>query len=293
MSHDEHHIDPMNLTAQLQYRAAGNPPSTLPESAISNAFPGLEFDFRNIWRRLLVGIELHESDNYVVDADEEHRRLVGRRLLTIAGHDVIGDLVGPTRPGGGPTRLVSVDNPDGVTMLEWSNSLADVLAEHVGGTVECLFTAEPAPKPVGKPAVLPDPRFEVVELEVRSLFADSEATGSRLAVIAEDMVGPGDLTRGLCSPWQNDYRECACYYWAASRPDYVNVEDTGAGTSTGNHWFAIDREPREYVLDNRDDSRLVSYDDLFQDWQGRLRFVVGGDDAPEHLERQRPEGDAR
>ena len=285
-------IDPMNLTAQLHYNAAGNPPSTLPTSAISNAYPGLEFDIRNIWRRLLVGIELHESDNYVVGADQEHERLVGRRLLTVGDHDVIGDLVGPTRPGAGSAPLTSADNPDGVTMLEWSNSLADVLADHVGQTVPCLFTSEPAPKPVGKPATLPDPRFEVVRLRVRALFAESGETGGNLAVIAEEVAGPGDLTRGLCSPWQNDYRECACYYWAASRPDYVNVEDTGAGTSTGNHWFAKDREPREYVLDDRYDSRLVSYDDLFRDWQGELRFIVGGDDAPEHLDTE-PTGDGR
>ncbi|MFJ6676120.1 hypothetical protein ACIQMJ_33895 [Actinosynnema sp. NPDC091369] len=277
-------IDPMNLTAQLHYNAAGNPPSTLPESAISNAYPGLEFDIRNIWRRLLVGVELHESDNYVVGADAEHERLVGRRLLTVADHDVIGGLVGPTRPGAGSGPLTTPTNPDGVTMLEWSNSLADVLARHVGQPVPCLFTSGPAPNPVGKPARLPDPGFEVVELEVRPLFATSAETGDPLAVIAEEMAGPGDLTRGLCSPWQNDYRECACYYWAASRPDYVNVEDTAAGTTTGNHWFAKDREPRVYVLDDRYDSRLVSYDDLFQDWQGRLRFIVGGDDAPEHLD---------
>ena len=54
-------IEPRNLAAQLHYRAAGNPPSTLPESAISNCFPGLEFDFRNIWRRVFEGIEIHEA----------------------------------------------------------------------------------------------------------------------------------------------------------------------------------------------------------------------------------------
>ncbi|MBB5802131.1 hypothetical protein F4560_001899 [Saccharothrix ecbatanensis] len=277
-------IEPLNLTAQLDHRAAGNPPSTLPVSAISNAYPGLEFDIRNIWRRLLVGVELHEADNYVVDADEGYERLKGRRLLAVAGHDVIAHLVGPTRPGAPSGLLTSVDNPDGVMMLEWSNSLADVLAEHAGETVTCLFTSGPAPKPVGRPAEVPGPLVEEVQLEVRPLFAHSEAAGGPLPVIAENMAGPGDLTRGLCSPWQNDYRECACYYWAASRPDYVNVEDTALGTSTGNHWFAKDREPREYVLDDRTDSRLVSYDDLFRDWQGRLRFIVGGNDAPEHVE---------
>src|SRR5262249_9636119 len=50
-----------NLTAQraqLAYRGRGNPPMSHPMSAISNCFPGLEFDFRNIWRRIFVGIVL-------------------------------------------------------------------------------------------------------------------------------------------------------------------------------------------------------------------------------------------
>ena len=34
----------------------------------------------------------------------------------------------------------------------------------------------------------------------------------------------GRADAGLCSPWQNDYRECSCYYWASARPDFVNVE---------------------------------------------------------------------
>ena len=59
-------IDPKNLSAQLTYRAEGNPPGTLPSATISNCFPGLEFDFRNVWRRIFVGIVLHEADNLVV-----------------------------------------------------------------------------------------------------------------------------------------------------------------------------------------------------------------------------------
>ena len=50
-------IEPRNLSAQLSYRGRGNPPVSHPSSAISNCFPGLEFDFRAIWRRIFVGIE--------------------------------------------------------------------------------------------------------------------------------------------------------------------------------------------------------------------------------------------
>jgi len=100
-------------------------------------------------------------------------------------------------------------------------------------------------------------------------------------LIAEDVATPGELTQSLCSPWQNDYRECACYYWASSRPDYVNVEPTREGISKGNNWMQKDRTPetpREYILDDRQDTRLVTYDELFQKWEAMLRFEIEGKD---------------
>ena len=277
-------IDPANRTAQLHYRAAGNPPSSLPESAISNCFPGLEFDFRNIWRRMFDGIEMHEADNYVLSGEGEYQRLEQHRLLLVAGTPTVVKLSGPQRPGGDPVPLTPSGNPDGVWTMEWSNSMAAVLRESAGKTVLCHFTPEASPKPAGIPMDPSNPgkpdysKLEAVELKVLPLFGRSSVTGQELAVIDEGRVQPGELTQSLCSPWQNDYRECACYYWAASRPDYVNVEITQDGASAGNNWLANDREPKDYVLDDRVDSRLVTYDELFRDWQGKLRFIVGGED---------------
>ncbi|WP_058043672.1 LodA/GoxA family CTQ-dependent oxidase [Streptomyces roseifaciens] len=276
-------IQPTNLSAQLHYRAPGNPPSTLAASAISNAFPGLEFDFRNIWRRIFEGIELHEADNYVVRADPDHKNLERCRLLRVAGERVIGPLMGPQFPRGGSEQLNSVSNPDAVTMLEWSNSLAGVLDRHVNQKVTCEFTKEPSDNPAGipeEPAEL-SAAVQAVELTVRPLFATSQVVKDQLAVIDEQLVQPGDLTRSLCSPWQNDYRECACYYWAASRPDYVNVDVDEQGVSVGNNWLSVHREPKGYVLDRGNDTRLLTYEDLFREWQRRLRFVVGGRDYPD------------
>jgi hypothetical protein len=277
-------IDPANRTAQLQYRAAGNPPSSQPHAAISNCFPGLEFDFRNIWRRIFEGIEMHEADNYVISGEGQYKRLEGHRLLLVDEAPTVVKLKGVIRPGhpGEATPLTTGGNPDGVWTMEWSNSLAAVLRERAGGTVTCYFTKDESPNLAGIPtdaAGKPDlSKLEAVELVVRPLFGSSPATGEPLAVIDEERIEPGQLTQSLCSPWQNDYRECACYYWAASRPDYVNVEIGESGTSVGNSWLARSRQPKQYVLDNREDSRLVSYDDLFRDWQGELRFVVGGED---------------
>lgn len=87
----------------------------------------------------------------------------------------------------------------------------------------------------------------------------------------------GELTQGLCSPWQNDYRECSCYYWAAARPDFINVVPTTAGVSAGDNWLQKERTG-DYVADDYVDSRLVLYDDLFTDWEKWLRFAIGGND---------------
>ncbi len=253
-------IDPRNVTAQLHHRAAGNPPSTLPDAAISNCFPGLEFDFRNVWRRLFEGIEIHEASGYVVSGEGDLGRLAGRYLIEVAGLPTFVDVRGPSE--------AEEDAQLGSTFLEWSNALADVVREHTGEAVPCQFI-DFGPDP---------PTTEMVELRIRPLFARSDVTNESLPVLDENVAEPGDLTQSLCSPWQNDYRECGCYYWAASRPDYVNVESTEQGPSIGNNWMAKEREPKRYERDSAEDPNQLDYEDLFRDWQARLRFIVGGQD---------------
>lgn len=268
---------PKNATAkQLLHRAEGNPPSSLPDSAISNCYPGLEFDFRNIWRRIFVGIELHEADCYVTRVDDpELERLLHCRLLSIEGHDTTTVLRGPRIAGGPVVDLATPTNPDAAWFLEWSNSLSRVI-EHVGQKLRCVFTAEPS-----EIERRPDwPKTQVAHLELRSLFERDSA------VIARGLVEAGDLTQSLCSPWQNDYRECACYYWASSRPDFVDVAADGDGRSAGFNW--MDRqldanapvEDRQYKPDPRPrtptDPVWITYDELFQRWQSLLQVIVGG-----------------
>lgn len=262
-----------NLTAQIHHRGAGNPASILPRSAISNCFPGLEFDFRNLWRRAFEGIVLVENNNYVIDADPEYQHLVTRRLLRFAGLEV-GTMVnttGPVFPDGSSGTLASVANPNAVSFMEWSNSIARIL--HLQGQlVSCEFTAQTD----ASTEVLagPDTPVITVDLRLRTFFEpDSAAFNPAL-------LQPGELTQGLCAPWQNDYRECACYYWAASRPDYVNVEPGVNGLSRGDMWFAKKRTG-SYIPDNRVDTRLYSYDDLFKSWQEDLQFIIRGKDADE------------
>jgi hypothetical protein len=263
-------LTPGNLTAQIHHRGAGNPYSVSARTAISNCFPGLEFDFRNLWRRAFEGIVLLESNNYVVAAEvPDHARLVGRRLLRFDGHPTGVLTTGPVFPGGDAITLANANNPSAVSFMEWSNSLARIAAKQ-GQEVVCEFNENPIPN---DNEVLADGTPTIkVKLKVRRFFEGGTTA------IAADMLQPGELTQGLCSPWQNDYRECACYYWAASRPDYVNVEPGHNGLSHGDMWMAKKRTGT-YIPDDRKDSRLLSYDDLFKDWDRQLKFIIEGRDA--------------
>jgi hypothetical protein len=265
-------LTPTNLTA-IFYHAQGNPPVAHPSSAISNAFPGLEMDFRNVWRRVFAGIVLHEADNFVVDvepnASAKLRGLIGQRLISVNGVSVIGVLQGPARAGGPvvslpPDESAAANDPMvGKTNLEWSNCLADALQMQVK-SVSCVFVPQG-----GGPETK-------ISLKVRPFF--EAGTG----VIKRELLQPGELTQSLCSPWQNDYRECSCYYWAASRPDYVNVEARTDGTSGGHNWLQLNRNTgadKVYIVDDFADQRLVTYEQLFRDWEHLLKFEIGGSDS--------------
>ena len=259
------------LHEQLSYRAAGNPPGTLPTTAISNCFPGLELDFRNVWKKLFVGIEMHESDNLVVGTDpdpEEIRKLRYHRLVAVSIPGAEGATVQPLvinvrgpNPRGRETDL-------GLQALEWSNAFAYLVAAG-GQRVTCAFTPRQAFDPVS-----PDAPTISVTLLVRSFFEPGSA------VIARDLVEPGQLTQSLCSPWQNDYRECACYYWAASRPDFVNVEAAPGGTSTGDNWMQVrGSQAGPYLPDGFGGPGLLTYEDMFRRWETELRFEIAGRDT--------------
>jgi hypothetical protein len=272
-------IQASNLTAQLHYRGAGNPYSVLPRSAISNCFPGLELDFRNLWRNAFEGITLIENNNYVINTNKEFKHLLHHRLVAIDGEPTTVVTTGPTfpdQPGPFTTPLISTANPNAVSFMEWSNNMAQVLQKQ-GQEVKCYFTKEASVNEVVvTKEQLNKKNKDIIEVTLKvTRFFEKDT-----AVFSEAIIKPGEMTQGLCAPWQNDYRECACYYWAASRPDFVNVVPDDKGLSTGDSWMAKKRTGT-YIPDNRTDSRLLSYDDLFRNWEGELSFIIKGNDATE------------
>jgi hypothetical protein len=285
-------LTPRNLSAQIRHEAQGNPISSRPVTSVANCCPGLEVDFRAVWRRLFKGIELREYDNLVlrvVDgegspgavADKTLKSLQGRRLLRVhvpvpQGARIAVPMATPIKgPASsdpdGRIDLTTNQNPFALAAMEWSNALAYVLP-HAGKTLRCDFSEVSWDQQ--QPFVENKKKAVSVELEVRPFFEDDTA------VISEALAKAGELTQGLCSPWQNDYRECSCYYWASARPDFVNVGVGADGLSTGDNWMQRERVG-SYVADDYGDSRLVMYDELFRDWEDVLKFQIGGRDAPD------------
>lgn len=258
-------IKPINLTAQLTHSAKGNPPNSQPDSAISNAYPGLEMDFRNIWRKVLEGIILHESLNFVLDVERaELEALKGMLLLRVAAINVTAPVIGPNTDGiVGPLKDTTFS--EARMSLEWSNALATLIHEHTDQEVDCDFES------------LDHKQQRTVKLKVRRFFDEGTA------VISKDIAEPGALTQSLCAPWQNDYRECACFYWAANRPDFVNVEVGSNGAAAGNNWMQRDRTintPKVYINDDWVDERLYKHTELVKDWEKLLRFIIANQDEP-------------
>lgn len=268
-------ICPTNQTAQLEHRCQGNPPGTLLTTAVSNNFPGLEFDYRSIWRHVFEGVTMYEAGPRVIDvvkggpADKAGVK-PGMLMIDADGHSLWADVKGP-RDETKPTVITHFQTQG----LEWSNAIAEVVQKH-GEKVLCNFVVEPkVAKPDGfytRKQLFDQPKFPV-SLEVRHMFATNLGEGN--AVFGHEIVKPGDLTQGLCSPWQNDYRECACYYWAAARPDFVNRTSDG-DEITGDNWLQKDFDGHYEVDGSASKSKFVSYTDLFRNWESLLRFVIAG-----------------
>ncbi len=276
-------LTPRNRTAHVNYAAAGNPISSRPVNAIANCCPGLEVDFRAVWRRIFEGLVMREYDSLVIDVDPQQDdpgklKLKGHRLLRVNGVKVMAQAKGPDPADRfGSVVLATEDDQDAVQPLEWSNMLAPILHNNAGGSLTCDFTAnevwddqpwwdDDAPPP-----------HVTFTFKLRPFF-DGET-----AVISRALAEVGELTQGLCSPWQNDYRECSCYYWAAARPDFVNVEPSSNGMSQGDNWLQKEHTGH-YVPDDYVDSRMIRYDDLFKEWEKWLRVVVRGRDVPDTSE---------
>jgi hypothetical protein len=254
-------IFPRNLTAQAAYLVPGNPVVTRPEDAVANCFPGLELDIRNLDRRffpgllfeflspvedtsiverrrgaklryvamredpdLLLASQTVESLAERLDIDEEEARALYERLSDelATNEDALSKdewYIDWIEQKGNQLSMIDPDGDpyDGLVVWRFVRGLEP-------GPVTICLRREEDEEDEGERRKRSrknkrrkkDDEDNVVELHGwRRLYTDP-VTG-----VINGAYQPGELMQGLCSPWQHDFRDCQCFYWAANHPDVV------------------------------------------------------------------------
>ena len=234
-------IFPRNLTARAAVQIAGNPVSSRLESGVSNCFPGLEFDHRNLDRRFFPGL--------VFEFVSSTARRQGIRLVSVDANDP--DLDADTftnRPADKPDAqaqqalAAQLRGNTGKKTLSQGAWFVESLTQ-AGKTIVLHANAQGQPPLDGMTSwrlvrsLQPGPL--TIKLARRPDSANGnvpppatlELTGWRRAYVDSNAgtisgaYAAGELTQSLCSPWMHDFRDCACYYWASNHPDIVLGED--------------------------------------------------------------------
>jgi Ferritin-like len=289
-------ISPRNRSARAA--ALGNPASARMESGVGNCFPGLEMDVRVLEGRFFPGLLFWVVTEPLAPVPEAIPNQAGIRLKYL---DYEADPMLPERS----------DEPWVQTLLAtYSGAIGRALAHgrwylhwlEQGGTriscyqstgepydgellwrfVRCLAPDQPLKIAlVQRDAPAPQPVVELTGFRRRY-------TGS--TGVIDSSYPPGELTESMCNPWQHDFRDCACYYWASNHPDVVLGEGGGKTNADGDpsgptlavtwlDWLRRDRSPAGSVgaPASRAAAREAQLDhfEINRRWQ-ELSFVIGG-----------------
>lgn len=243
-------ILPRNMTAKAAYPVPGNPAIARPESGVGNCHPGLEFDVRELDRHFLPGLVF----DFCYGAGARLVR-IGSPFDTnshIKNWDLKKDLYflwavqarfgdDPDRAEPEPVPLLDVD---GYTVLRKIMDLecghVDVLTGILPRTRDERANANNAIAAFFEQKLKPDSfplPCEIFSGERAKFITDND-------VIDTELIARGELTSSLCSPWQWDFADCYCFYWASSKPDIVIGTDGDAQVLN----FQRDRSSAEQVV---------------------------------------------
>ncbi len=288
-------IFPRNLTAKAAYVVPGNPVQSRPESGVDNTHPGLELDKRNLDRGFFPGLWFDfqfklgarvskiQPEHLAPEAGLREEDLdAGLFLWDVCGH--FGD-----RPD--VLRSAALFGVDGYDVLRKVHDLEpgrvavvigreDLLAmppdeqdlRRLAGRALCAQLVQGAQRS-GVSVRGPGGRIEYAVLcGERAAYLDDNG------VIDPGRFEPGVLTESLCSPWQWDFADCGCYYWAASRPDIVMGE--AGQPQTLNYQRSPDAPPPADMRDWFDWMRsVINQPQMIAGWE---RLPVVTDDTERH-----------
>lgn len=289
-------IQPRNRTARAA--VIGNPATSRIDSAVANCFPGLELDVRALEGRFFPGLLFWVVAAPVAPVAGAIPNQAGIHLKYL---DYEADPMLPERSDE-PWVQKLLDTYQGDTgialsagrwYLHWIEQGGTRIACHdaqgnaydgelIWRFIRCLAPDEPL-------------KIALVQRDGPAGQAPVELEGYRRRYTTQNGVidaayPPGELTGAMCNPWQHDFRDCACYYWASNHPDVVLGEGDGQslpdGSPTGAtdsvlwlDWLRRDRSPAGAVgaPASRAAARPAQLDhfEINHRWQD-LAYVIGG-----------------
>lgn len=284
-------IQPRNLTAHADHWVQGNPVTTRPESGVDNCYPGLEFDQRNLDKRFFPGLEfeyhsgtfpplLRSVDNQKAGRDlglsvTDLGKTPDDALFLWAVLGVFGAMTGPE------PRVERFENARGLNA--WR-----VIHDLEPGAVAVLLarrTSEGGPRLVANEQLEAETALQsgndLIDRDENGALTFAVLSGMRAAylvdgVINPDLFEPGDLSRSLCAPWQYDFTDCGCFYWASNKPDLVALEAEGPQLYNWqrNERDGAERTPEEVLADPAAlltirgwNSRELNHVEIMNDWE--------------------------
>jgi hypothetical protein len=288
-------IFPRNLTARADALVRGNPVSSRPESGVENSFPGLEFDQRNMDKAFFPGLlfEMHHDAGIFLRRFAPDGPAAPFLKATDLAEGVFlvflqGRYASRTRGVPPRDRTTRIGPPAGLEIWRLVRDLepgpvavALVRAADYQSVTSGALDGEMVAK------WFSDRRDRVEsmsELRVILLFGDRARYLTTDGVIDPKLLEPGDLTRSLCSPWQYDFADCGCFYWASNKPDMVSSD---AQPNQVLNFQRRDRSPEGDKATGPEDWLLkhggrwdgealaMRHAEMMQRWS-ELPFVIGG-----------------
>jgi len=257
-------IFPRNLTARAARQVSGNPDISRPEDSLANCFPGLDADVRTLDRRFFPGLVFE----YVFEPERRGAMLLysdpradpDLRPEYTAGLEALDPAfcwVEPLRAQlfeqltGLENKLTDADGPWHLDSIEQHGNRIDLSSVRADGTLD--WFSGPL---VWRLVRGLEPGEVIIRLLRRSTGDPIEVKGWR-RLFTDPGTGvlslayqPGELQMSLCSPWQHDFRDCACHYWSSNRPDVVHgevnpaqLEDSPELGDVRLDWMRADRSP--------------------------------------------------
>jgi len=294
-------IIPLNLPARARKEIAGNPATSRPESVVANCFPGLEIDHRNLDRRFFPGL--------IVEFVTGSQVSDGAKIIGV-------NLADPDIPNSTFTkRLEKIQKAlaDGRKLFLLSLKqgrieipLRDLKAPHapLNGLVVWRLVRSLQPKLVT--VTLGERKEERKGDKIYALLRAPRRIYQKENMIIPEAYPVGEMSQSLCSPWQHDFRDCACNYWASNHPDIVLGNDSeqlpqqppGVGSAEPSArnliWLRSEQASLVAARETRQECRPFEMDhyEINRRWQ-ELPIVIEGYTmrtvyAPEEMENAEP-----